>query len=101
MKNKDSLIIFTKNPVAGKVKTRLAKDLGEEKALDIYQLLLKHSHEVTVPLEVSKQVYYSDHILEDDLWCEGGFTKKLQRDMILAKEWKMPLSRGFRKALKK
>ena len=101
MKNKDSLIIFTKNPVAGKVKTRLAKDLGEEKALDIYQFLLKHSHEVTVPLEVSKQVYYSDHILEDDLWNEGEFIKKLQKGHDLGERMENAFKQGFQEGFEK
>ena len=35
------LIVTVKNPELGKVKTRLAKDLGEERALDIYKKLLE------------------------------------------------------------
>jgi len=35
-RQKNTLIIFLKYPEAGKVKTRLAKDLGNQKAADIY-----------------------------------------------------------------
>ena len=37
------LMIFAKNRVEGKVKTRLAKDVGDEKALEIYNILLNHT----------------------------------------------------------
>lgn len=37
---KKALIIFTKEPVLGKVKTRLATSIGEREALKIYTLLL-------------------------------------------------------------
>lgn len=39
--SKNALVIFAKYPQKGKVKTRLAKDIGEEKALTIYTTLLK------------------------------------------------------------
>ena len=35
---KNLLLIFAKNPDLGKVKTRLAESIGEQKALEIYQL---------------------------------------------------------------
>lgn len=33
--NSTALIIFTRNPELGKVKTRLAKAIGNEKALEV------------------------------------------------------------------
>ena len=33
--SKRLLLIFTKNPILGKCKTRLAKDVGEETALEV------------------------------------------------------------------
>jgi len=38
--NKRLLLVFTKNPQLGKVKTRLAKTIGDEKALLIFQKLI-------------------------------------------------------------
>lgn len=35
----NSLIIFIKNPEIGKVKTRLAKTIGNFKALEVYKFL--------------------------------------------------------------
>ena len=42
-KSKNALLIFIKNPVLGKVKTRLAASIGNEKALKIYYRLLEHT----------------------------------------------------------
>lgn len=39
-----ALIIFQKKPELGKVKTRLAKNIGNQKAKEIYEYLLDHTH---------------------------------------------------------
>lgn len=71
-----ALIIFVRNPVLGKVKTRLAATLGSTKALAIYEALLKHTRLVTQDLSVNKFVYYEDYINDNDLW--NGYTKRSQ-----------------------
>ena len=43
--SKKALIIFTRNPVLGTCKTRLAKTIGDENALEVYKLLLNHTAE--------------------------------------------------------
>lgn len=80
MKLRDStaLIIFVRNPVHGKVKTRLAKDIGDSKALEIYNLLLQHTFEITKRLACQKFVFYADEIAQNDLWSGGDFEKRLQ-----------------------
>ena len=75
---KNAIIIFVRNPVSGKVKTRLAKTIGDDKALLIYQLLLEHTRQVTGNLHCDKFVYYSDHIDENDDWKNGLYKKRLQ-----------------------
>ena len=42
-RNVESLVLFAKPPVLGKVKTRLAQTLGEADALNVYAALLKDS----------------------------------------------------------
>ena len=37
--SKNALIVFTRNPELGKVKTRLAATIGNQSALEIYKLL--------------------------------------------------------------
>jgi uncharacterized protein len=68
MKNKKALIIFVRHPQLGKVKTRIAAKLGEQKALDIYKKLLDHTFTITSTLELTKFVFYEGQITENDLW---------------------------------
>ena len=62
------LIIFAKNLELGKVKTRLAKDIGNEQALYVYENLLEHTHDITKNLECNKCLFYSVRIERNDLW---------------------------------
>ena len=71
------MIIFVRNPVLGKVKTRLASCVGDTKALKVYELLLQHTQSITKPLFVEKFVYYADYLNAGDLW--NGFEKRLQQ----------------------
>jgi len=89
------LIIFTKNPVLGKVKTRLAKGVGDKKALEIYKFLLKHTKDITGKLNVNKQVYYAWNIAEDDIWKDGGFQKRLQVEGDLGEKMEAAFKSGF------
>ena len=76
---KTALIVFTRNPELGKCKTRLAKTLGDQSALDIYKYLLKHTANVTREVEASRYVFYSVEINTDDIWSASHFSKKLQK----------------------
>lgn len=75
---KSGLIIFIRNPISGKVKTRLAKTMGDEKALNIYNKLLAHTHQVTRQLSCDKFLYYSDWADSHDFWENDRFQKKTQ-----------------------
>ncbi|HYK76126.1 MAG TPA: TIGR04282 family arsenosugar biosynthesis glycosyltransferase [Daejeonella sp.] len=74
-----ALIIFTKNPQLGKVKTRLAKDIGDRNALVIYQHLLKHTLQISVDLQVNRLLYYDQQIDHQDQWPEKYFQKAIQQ----------------------
>lgn len=89
------LLIFTKNPVAGKVKTRLAKDLGDDKALEIYKFLLEHSAAFTSSVNAEKHVYYSDSITVQDIWDNKIYKKKLQSGAHLGKRMENAFKNGF------
>jgi hypothetical protein len=77
MKN-DALLIFTRNPELGKVKTRLAKTIGNEKALAVYKDLLLHTRNETQALDCDKFVFYDAAIAENDIWSTAIYQKKLQ-----------------------
>jgi len=51
---REALIIFAKNPEAGKVKTRLAATIGIEAALTIYNELIGHTISITTDLPIDK-----------------------------------------------
>lgn len=53
-----TLIIFQKKPALGKVKTRLANTIGDEKALEVYQYLLDHTHREAALLGVPTFVFF-------------------------------------------
>ncbi len=75
---KKRLILFFRNPELGKVKTRLAKDVGDERALAIYLALCEHTLKVSQALPCDKVVYYSHQIEQGDLWPDGLYDKKVQ-----------------------
>jgi len=95
------LIIFAKRPEAGKVKTRLAASVGDEKALEIYLKLLQHTHNVADKVAADKAVFYSDKIHDFDLLDYFKFPKAVQTGDDLGERMKNALALGFRKAYNK
>jgi rSAM/selenodomain-associated transferase 1 len=81
----NALVVFTKNPVAGKVKTRLAKDIGDTMALKVYMQLLKHTREITQELDFCEnKIFYDEFIPARDNWKEDYYDKYLQGEGDLA-----------------
>ena len=76
--HKNLIITFTRNPELGKVKTRLAKTIGEASALAIYIKLLEHTESVLRNIDSDKAVYYSVKIRENDLWDSNTYQKHQQ-----------------------
>lgn len=98
---KELLIIFTRNPEPGKVKKRLASDIGDTSALKLYKFLLKHTFEVVKDLPVDKCVYYSEEIPQQDLWNKGNFQKKLQEGEGLGERMEKAFKNAFFEAYSK
>lgn len=78
MKN-NHLIIFVKNKIPGKTKTRLAAGIGPQKAMEVYDLLLDHTHRTTRCLPCRKTVYFSQQQEKEGLWNDGNFQLAVQR----------------------
>lgn len=75
----DAVIIFIKNPQFGKVKTRLAAIVGNERALEIYHLLMQHTNAITNSLtDFDKYLFYSDFVDEKDIWGNTEYIKSVQ-----------------------
>lgn len=75
----DVIIVFIRNPELGKVKTRLAKVIGQKAALNVYNQLLQHTEQVLSSLTCGVTVYYSNQIESEDLWNKPSYKKYLQR----------------------
>lgn len=97
------VIIFIKNPVHGKVKTRLAKTVGNDKALEVYLQLLEHTKDVTQYVVHDRSLYYSDYIDDNDMWGNNDYAKYLQEGNDLGEKmlnaFKQTLGQGYNKAL--
>jgi hypothetical protein len=92
--SKEALIIFMKNPVKGKVKTRLAVDIGEDASLEVYHQLLARSRAVTSKIDAKRFLYYSDRI-EDDEWPTALFKKRVQQGSDLGERMSEATQRIF------
>ena len=99
--NKNLILIFMRNPKLGKVKTRLAKSIGDKNALEIYKLLLNHTQKVTVNLTCDKAVYYSIKIRNNDIWDENIYQKYKQKGEDLGIKMHNAFEDSFKKGYEK
>jgi len=89
--NSTGILMFVKYPEAGKVKTRLAKDVGDTKACQIYSRFVKECFCKLQNLNCSEPTIYfspAEHIEEFKSWlgaehhylaqCEGDLTARLK-----------------------
>jgi rSAM/selenodomain-associated transferase 1 len=89
------LIVFSKNPAAGRVKSRLAASIGDEKALQIYEQLRELTERATVNIAASKVICYSDFIPESDLLLTGNTEAWLQQGSDLGERMHHAFLKGF------
>lgn len=77
-KTDKALMVFLRNPEAGKVKTRLAEGVGEEQALAAYQHMLDHARQVAEAVQADRFVFYTDWIDRADGFSDRLFRKYVQ-----------------------
>lgn len=95
---KEALIIFVRNPELGKVKTRLAAQIGDEKALNVYRKLLAHTKELAV--ETGTDVFvFATEALSDDYWNQ--FTIAQQKGDDLGQKMQSAFEAVFNKGYEK
>jgi rSAM/selenodomain-associated transferase 1 len=99
--NNNLIIVFVRSPELGKVKTRLARSIGDQSALNIYKILLKHTAAVLRDLSFDKVVYFSEKIDNNDLWENSLFEKKLQKGADLGERMHHAFDTAFNKGYKK
>jgi len=74
----NALIIFIKNIEKGKVKTRLAATVGDDRALAIYMELLRHTRDTVKEIVANRYLYYSKFVNTEDDWLADDFGKEIQ-----------------------
>ncbi|MFZ1808278.1 MAG: TIGR04282 family arsenosugar biosynthesis glycosyltransferase [Cyclobacteriaceae bacterium] len=94
---KSLLIIFYRNPELGKVKTRLAATLGDDKALAVYFKLVNHTQSITKGLTVDKMVCYSHHVDSEDSWSNELYQKRIQEGDTLGEKLEYAVKHAFEK----
>lgn len=95
MNHDNLLMIFARNPEIGKVKTRLAKTIGDEKALMIYLKLLEHTHAIADKVFADKAIFYASRVQDFDLLDYYKYPKFLQKGDSLGERMDRAFGQAF------
>lgn len=90
--NKNLLIVFVKNIILGKVKTRLAKTIGDVGAFHIYHELVAITEEESKKVNAYRHIYFSDVVIPSK-W--GNDHKFVQEGEDLGIRMKNAFAEGF------
>ena len=90
--NKELVIVFVKNIKLGKVKTRLAKTIGNPGAFEVYSELVQVTEKATTNLEADKRIYFSDAVVDSKWQSEY---KTVQEGIDLGERMKNAFNKGF------
>lgn len=100
-KNNCLLLIFIKNPLEGKVKTRLGATIGHPAAVSVYKKLLTKTREAALAVPCDRHLYYGDYINNEDEWKTTDFEKYLQVQGNLGDRMRQAFKHGFESGYKK
>jgi rSAM/selenodomain-associated transferase 1 len=95
---KNLLIVFAKNKLFGKVKTRLAKTIGDDAAFEVYQTLFHITERESCAVQnADVEVHYSHHI-DSEAWVDCR--KYIQVGESLGDRMKSAFLAGFKAGYK-
>jgi len=98
----NALIVFQKNAVLGKVKSRLAATIGNEKALGIYESLLLYTYgEIGKMKKIETFIFFSDFIESDSKSGYQAEYKEIQEGEDLGERMSNAFRKLFQKGYKK
>ena len=89
------LIVFLRPPVLGRVKTRLAADIGKQQALDIYTRLMTHTLREAARIPCRKEAWWAAQPPDPDPAATMGFVPSLQSPGDLGKRMSTAFRKGF------
>ena len=90
---KELIIVFVKNIKLGKVKTRLAKTIGNQGAFEVYSELVKITEQATENVLADKRIYFSD-VIVNSKWKHHS--KAVQKGSDLGERMKNAFIDGFK-----
>ncbi len=95
---KELLIVFVKNIKLGKVKTRLAKTIGDQAAFEVYKELVGITEKASQEVNKETWIYFSDVVIETK-W--QGCNKYIQEGEDLGIKMKNAFQHAFEKGYEK
>ena len=92
-----ALILFLKNPIPGKTKTRLAATVGDDMALRMYDILVRWTHDqlIGLPRRITCYLYYSESVMDQDVFEDDRFVKRTQRGADLGERMEKAFAEVF------
>ena len=94
------LVIVTKNSEAGLVKTRLAQTIGNKRALEVHEILQRHTARIAAQVNAERKVFYSSFIPDSDIFITCDFSQGLQNGKDLGERMLHALGTGFEEGFK-
>ena len=88
-------MLLIRNPRLGKVKTRLARTVGDAEALHIYRILLEKTRQAALGVQAERWLFYSDFMETGDDWSETHFQKKVQSGGDLGDRMEQAFQQAF------
>lgn len=99
-----AIIVFIKNPELGKVKTRLARTIGDDHALKIYKYLLQYTKDVVKNVSADQLfLFHGGKLIDSNKWSILNCDNRLQNEGDLGVKmdsaFRYVFSKGFDKAV--
>jgi rSAM/selenodomain-associated transferase 1 len=93
--NTDLIIVFLRAPEKGKVKTRLAATIGDEKALEVYTRMLEHTIKEVARTDLPREAWFADTLPKQGPGASLGFTMLEQHGEDLGARMSHAFQRAF------
>ncbi|MFM7195940.1 MAG: TIGR04282 family arsenosugar biosynthesis glycosyltransferase [Bacteroidota bacterium] len=97
------IMVFTRDMIAGRVKTRIGRVLGDAVALDVHQRLCLHTRRIVEEVAADKWVWMDQHPIGAWLWGDGVFRCMVQQGSDLgermAHAFQVAFQAGYRRVL--
>ncbi len=88
-------MVFARNPIEGRVKTRLAASIGKEKAFRVYKSLLAYTESVVKKVDATIEIWYSEFVVTEDIWSGSDVVKRVQPAGNLGEKMSQAFRSGF------